>query len=158
MINKYGIEIRDGIKQFSVVYPYWTDLTYSEDNSNFEWDNDLDEHRSFKNPWPETDLSMTIDDELGGFGVDINSLEELKELSNFFLSKGYNNQLIRVNQECSQKEKRIINCNDDFWSDQPQHSLLLYPINYKDYPKLRKDLLELYKIGYLVVYKNMKCY
>ena len=151
-------EIRKGIDKFSLVYFTWTDYNYSEGKE--DWDKDLEEHKSFINPCPEKWISMTINDELGGFGLDVNSLEELEELSKYFMDLRFSNQLRNIPKYEPKTSKRVWFTRDsEYLNPKSSLSLYLYPINYKkDYYRLREALLGLYKLGYLVYYENNKLY
>ena len=154
-------EYRPGIKKASIIFPYWTDITYSGDPG--VWKRDLEEHRSENLSKEELGkfINLNINDDYGGFGFDINSLEELDELSRFFWDYGFHNQLNDApRDEYSQKERVWFDVEGKtdkpliFWGCH----LYLYPLKWTDYYKLREVLLELWKIGYLVSYKNFKYY
>ena len=146
--------IREGLDRFSIVYPYWTHLTYSEDPK--VWDRDLRVHKSFINPNPEKWVSMTINDKLGGFGLDVNSYEELYELTKYFQDLGFDHILHEVNnQKVSISKRHWFVKEDEDLGQQNSLELFIYPIIYKrDYYKLRQALLDLHKIGFLVCYED----
>lgn len=154
-------EYRQGIKRASIIFPYWTDITYSEDPE--VWKRDLEEHRREKNTgddWKRF-FNLNVNETYGGFGFDINSLEELEELSKYFKERGFSilNNAFPIG-EYSKKERVWYALEGKY--DRPltlwMCNLYIYPLEWKDYPKLREALLDLWKIGYLVSYKNFKYY
>lgn len=153
-------EIRSGITKFSVIYPYWTDITYSEDPK--VWEMDLREHQEEKNSGDDwkTFFDLNPNKEYGGFGFEVNSLEELEELSRFFREHGFTKQLRSIPSNPSKKR---------YWftPEDPNHlppfdsyggSLFIFPFKWERYPEFRKLLLKLWEIGFLVYHKNFKYY
>lgn len=149
------MKIREGLDKFSVVYPYWTHLTYSENPE--DWDKDLKEQIDFDTEGMFVPLDIRINETTGGFGFEINSLEELEELSKYFWDLGFTHQLRNISHYGNGFTKDRCwydNNSENIFSTSEQVFLFLYPLQYKDYYKLREALLGLYKIGYLFYYGN----
>lgn len=53
--------IRPGITKFSVIYPYWTEITYDKE----DWGHDLVEHSLYGNPEDPEDVMMRGDGDSG---------------------------------------------------------------------------------------------
>lgn len=151
----YELKYRPGINKFSLVSPYWTDIYYSEDPK--DWEEDLKEHKKFEFLEDESpSLSMYINEEYGGFGLECNSLEEMEELSSYFWDRGFVNQLQEKCIREPRKSRLWYNVSDkrEYILMGSDVNLYLFPLKFSDYPKLRRTLLDLWKIGYLVKYQN----
>lgn len=166
----YDPEFREGLDRFSIVYPYWTDLNYSEDPK--DWEEDLKEHL---NPeWLDrpliTDLMMNPSyKEYIGFGLECNSIEDVDILSKYFWDQGFTFQFREVPDHSSDKLQtsrvwfipspegpKLENESEDLFYRDTVY-LYLCDIKYSDYPKLRKAILGLWKIGFLFKYEK-NCY
>lgn len=145
--------IREGLDRFSIVYPYWTHLTYSEDPK--VWDKDLKKQINFDLGDTFVPLDMRINETTGGFGFDLNSSEELEILSKYFKDLGFVYQLRQLPIYSPLVTPRYwFNRDEEDLGPKDSQTLYLYPLEYKDYYKLRKALLDLYKIGFLVCYED----
>lgn len=138
----YEPTIRPGIEKFSVVAPYWTDITYEEES----WEQDLGEQN--KEGDEDYDSLMYHN---GWFGLDVNSLEELEELSDYFRKHGFFKQLREVYPET--RKERLWSTRDDIEREAGCYLMLYFG---DDYNGLRQTLLGLHTIGYLVKYKEGK--
>lgn len=150
-----------------MVYPYWTNLTYSENPE--DWEKDLKEHKKEKNTGDDwrTFFDLNPSDEYGGFGLDLNSLEELTEVSEYFRENGFMNQLTQSYPETKKKRLWFLK-SEEGMEEEPGSleegnwgcSLFLYPLEWSHelYKRLRGSLSKLWKLGYLVYYKGEKYY
>lgn len=148
-------KIRPELSKFSVVYPYWTELTYDKE----DWESDLVTHSLYGDPEDPEDVMMRGDGDSGyiGFGVEVNSLEELDILERYF--KDFP-ELSKTSRKiyCPSRVKRIWFTPEDEnpWTPDGEMygALLINSIKWGDYQILREALCDLWKIGFLMTYKE----
>ena len=159
----YPPKFRPGMSRFSLARVYWTDIYYSEDPE--DWDEDLKEHLDLQ--WLDrpliTDLMMNPGNGYIGFGLEVNSEEEMDVLSKYFRDHRFSFQLRELsNPEYYQKsrvwfipssEGPILENPKDMY-DKELLYLYLCGIRYTDYPRLREALLGLWEIEFLFEYRN----
>lgn len=148
-------KIRPGITKFSVIYPYWTHLTYDKE----DWGSDLVEHALYGNPEDPEDVMMRGDGDSGyiGFGIEVNSLKELDILEEYFKNIP---ELSKTSRKiyCQDRKTRIwfTPDNEHPWTEDGELGgvLFIHPLRWGDYQTLREALCDLWKIGFLMTYKE----